>query len=75
MSIRAPGLERVAAVLQSFETGRLLGNYDIDAFQTIIAQIELAAAELGGGARYGQNAETDVSFRAIADHSRDHVLS
>ena len=33
------GLERVTAVLQSFETGRLLGNYDIDVFQTIIAII------------------------------------
>ena len=64
------GLERVAAVLQSLETGRVLGNYDIDAFQTIIAHIEEAAAKLGGRARYGRNPETDVSFRAIADHSR-----
>ncbi len=64
------GLERVAAVLQSFETGRLLGNYDIDAFQKIIAEIEKAAAKLGQGARYGRAYETDVSFRAIADHAR-----
>ena len=34
------GLERVASVLQSLETGELLGNYDIDLFQTIIASIE-----------------------------------
>ena len=32
------GLERVASVMQSLETGRLLGNYDIDLFQTIIAR-------------------------------------
>jgi len=64
------GLERVAAVLQSFETGRLLGNYDIDVFQKIIAEIEHAAAKLGDGARYGQKHQTDVSFRAVADHAR-----
>ena len=34
------GLERVAAALQSIETGKLLGNYDIDLFQTIIKRIE-----------------------------------
>jgi alanyl-tRNA synthetase len=64
------GLERVASVLQSFETGRLLGNYDIDVFQIIIREIERAAAQLGGGAHYGRKFETDVSFRAIADHAR-----
>ncbi len=32
------GLERVTAVLQSFEAGRALGNYDIDVFQMIIAR-------------------------------------
>ncbi len=26
--------------------------------------------ELGNGARYGQNEELDISFRAIADHAR-----
>ncbi len=64
------GLERVTSVLQSFETGRLLGNYDIDVFQTIVREIERAAARLGEGARYGQGYDTDVSFRAIADHAR-----
>jgi alanyl-tRNA synthetase len=64
------GLERVTAVLQSLETGRVLGNYDIDVFQTVIRKIEQAAAELGSGARYGRQHETDVSFRAIADHAR-----
>ncbi len=64
------GLERVAAVMQTFETGRLLGNYDIDLFQTIIRRIEEAARKHGDGARYAASAESDVSFRAIADHAR-----
>ncbi len=64
------GLERIAAALQSLETGKVLGDYDIDLFQTIIAKISQAARELGSGSRYGHNAETDVSFRAIADHAR-----
>jgi len=37
------GLERVAAVMQSLETGRYLGNYDIDLFQKIIAVIKRIA--------------------------------
>ncbi len=64
------GLERVAAVMQSFETGRLLGNYDIDLFQMIIRKVESLASQYGDGARYGENAEFDISFRAIADHAR-----
>jgi alanyl-tRNA synthetase len=64
------GLERVTAVLQSIESGRMLGNYDVDVFKTIIAKIEQVAAELGKRVRYGQDSETDISFRAIADHAR-----
>jgi len=64
------GLERVAAVLQSFEQGKLLGNYDIDVFQKIIEHIEVAASALNSNARYGRKAAADVSFRAIADHIR-----
>jgi len=64
------GLERVASVMQSFETGKLLGNYDIDLFQKIIAKIERAAQVAGNGASYGQNSELDISFRAVADHAR-----
>jgi alanyl-tRNA synthetase len=66
------GLERIAAALQSLERsdGRILGDYDIDLFQIIMRKIESAVGELGGGARYGQNSETDISFRAIADHAR-----
>src|SRR5271167_818212 len=41
------GLERVAAALQSIETGKILGNYDIDLFQTIIRKIEAAAHKFG----------------------------
>ncbi len=59
------GLERVTAVLQSFETGRLLGNYDIDVFQKIIRSIESCTHF-----RYEQDEVKDVSFRAIADHAR-----
>ncbi len=64
------GLERITAAVQSLETGKLLGNYDIDLFQTIIKRIERVTAELGNGARYGQNEDFDISFRAIADHAR-----
>jgi alanyl-tRNA synthetase len=64
------GLERTAAALQSIETGKILGNYDIDLFQTIIRKIEEAAQKFGDRARYGKEEERDVSFRAIADHAR-----
>ncbi|MGC2305891.1 alanine--tRNA ligase, partial [Candidatus Binatus sp.] len=64
------GLERVAAALQSLETGKILGNYDIDLFQTIIKKIEIAAKELGDGHPYGKNVDSDISYRAIADHAR-----
>ncbi|MGH7923613.1 MAG: alanine--tRNA ligase, partial [Candidatus Binatus sp.] len=64
------GLERIAAALQSIEAGKILGNYDIDLFQTIISNIEQAVRVVGSRARYGQSADTDISFRAIADHAR-----
>jgi alanyl-tRNA synthetase len=64
------GLERVAAVMQSLETGRYLGNYDIDLFQTIIRKIEEADSEKGVGIKYGRDSIADISFRAIADHAR-----
>ncbi|MBF6561316.1 MAG: alanine--tRNA ligase [Candidatus Binataceae bacterium] len=63
------GLERVAAVLQSIEAGRYLGNYDIDLFQRIIADIG-KAVRLTDGPDYGKSTELDVSYRAIADHAR-----
>jgi alanyl-tRNA synthetase len=70
------GLERTAAALQSIEESKrlgkqvILGNYDIDLFQTIIRKIEEAAQKFGDKARYGKEKERDVSFRAIADHAR-----
>ena len=79
------GLERVAAVLQSIEAGRYLGNYDIDLFQAIIQRIEhfvrmhgeqsrlsdsTLARKFQGVVLYGANEEADISYRAIADHSR-----
>jgi alanyl-tRNA synthetase len=67
------GLERVASVLQSLETGKLLGNYDIDLFQTIIGGIELAARS-GHKFTYKEDGEKSpavgTSFRVIADHAR-----
>src|SRR6267378_237703 len=64
------GLERTAAALQSLETGKILGDYDIDLFQTIIKKIERVVKEVGNGRAYSENEESDVSYRAIADHSR-----
>jgi alanyl-tRNA synthetase len=64
------GLERVAAVLQSLETGKYLGNYDIDLFHTIINAIEQVVLRLGDGKHYSEDLESDISYRAIADHAR-----
>ena len=64
------GLERVAAVLQSLETGKLLGNYEIDLFEEIILGIVGFTGVAGKKKRYGQGGEADVSFRLIADHAR-----
>ncbi len=73
------GLERVAAALQSLETGRVLGNYDIDLFQTIIKAIEeivvVARPKVPNTptpriAAYGSHEWSDISYRAIADHAR-----
>ncbi|MGH9472613.1 MAG: alanine--tRNA ligase [Terriglobales bacterium] len=54
------GLERLTAVLQG-----KISNYDTDLFQPIIA----VASGLAG-ARYGENAERDISLRILADHAR-----
>jgi alanyl-tRNA synthetase len=64
------GLERVASVLQSIDAGRYLGNYDIDLFSTVIRKIEDAAKRAGFQNPYGRNSESDISYRAIADHTR-----
>ncbi len=54
------GLERITAVMQGVNM-----NYDIDLFQAIIQK----SAEMAG-LTYGENGETDVSLRVIADHLR-----
>ncbi len=64
------GLERVAAALQSLETGRVLGNYDIDLFRDIIRIIEQIVFYEGGARPYGALVEMDISYRVIADHAR-----
>jgi alanyl-tRNA synthetase len=64
------GLERIAAALQSIETGKILGNYEIDLFQTIIKKIEHVVKEVGNHHLYGEDEESAISYRAIADHAR-----
>ena len=70
------GLERVTAVLQSFDESKrlgrpvVLGNYDIDIFKTIIDKIQETALSRGNVKRFGDDTESDVSYRAIADHAR-----
>ncbi len=64
------GLERIAAVLQSLESGRLLGNYDTDLFQTIIRRIEQVSVKAGNCDTYGSSERANTSYRAIADHAR-----
>lgn len=54
------GLERVAAVLQGVP-----GNYDSDLLRDVIR-----ATEELTHIRYGAAAESDISFRVIADHAR-----
>ncbi|HVO22843.1 MAG TPA: alanine--tRNA ligase [Candidatus Margulisiibacteriota bacterium] len=54
------GLERLAAVLQGVRS-----NYDTDLFRHLIRFTEEHAKR-----RYGHNAEDDLAFRVIADHSR-----
>jgi len=54
------GLERLAAVLQGVQS-----NYDTDLLRNLIRFTEEHARR-----RYGQNADDDLAFRVIADHSR-----
>jgi alanyl-tRNA synthetase len=54
------GLERIAAAVQGVKS-----NYDSDLFQGIIRRVEEISK-----ARYGADADTDVSIKVIADHAR-----
>jgi alanyl-tRNA synthetase len=65
------GLERVLSILQRRDS-----IWDIDVLRPIIA-----AAESVTGRRYGEDTDTDVALRILADHSRgvtflvnDHVV-
>ncbi|HEY9158697.1 alanine--tRNA ligase [Candidatus Binatus sp.] len=76
------GLERVAAVLQGLEQGKLLGNYDIDLFKQIIQVIERLAQSKpldprlaaqhpdGADIKFATVADAYIHIRAIADHAR-----
>ena len=55
------GLERMTSVIQDAPT-----NFETDLFLPIIRKIET----LGASVKYGEKAETDVSFKVIADHVR-----
>jgi alanyl-tRNA synthetase len=54
------GLDRVTAVIQG-----VAGNYDSDLLRPLITFTEKLS-----GKKYGVDAEIDVAFRVIADHSR-----
>lgn len=58
------GLERVTAILQGAAT-----DYDTDLFMPVIRAVEGRT-----GKTYGEDAETDVAFRTIADHTRAAVF-
>ncbi|GMA08310.1 alanine--tRNA ligase [Tetragenococcus halophilus subsp. flandriensis] len=55
------GLERIVSVIQDTPT-----NYETDLFMPIIEEIEQISSQV----KYGQNQETDISFRVVADHIR-----
>ncbi|MFC0212530.1 alanine--tRNA ligase [Paenibacillus chartarius] len=59
------GLERFASILQDVDS-----NFDTDLFTPIIA----ATGEIAG-VKYGENSETDVAFKVIADHVRTVTFS
>ncbi|HON39150.1 MAG: alanine--tRNA ligase [Desulfomonilia bacterium] len=54
------GLERVTAVMQGVKS-----NYDTDLFTPLISFITQLSK-----VRYGENEDTDVSLRVVADHAR-----
>ena len=60
--------------MQSFETGKLLGNYDIDLFQLIIASIEEAGPCVRVGFDHAPPREADLVIGADGLHSRVRQL-
>ena len=59
------GLERLAMALQGKQS-----NYDIDLFQKLINVIEIKS-----GIKYGEQENTDIAMRVIADHVRAIAFS
>ena len=59
------GLERLAMVMQAKQS-----NYDIDLFQHFIKKLEVLS-----GKKYGEQEETDIAFRVVADHLRAIAFS
>lgn len=59
------GLERLAMALQGKQS-----NYDTDLFQTLIQHMEKVS-----GKKYGENEQTDIALRVIADHVRAIAFS
>ena len=55
------GLERMVSIVQNAPT-----NFETDLFLPIIKQVE----DLSGHFQYGDNPQTDISFKVIADHIR-----
>ncbi|WP_303220629.1 alanine--tRNA ligase [Enterococcus asini] len=55
------GLERMVSIVQNAPT-----NFETDLFLPIIKQVE----DLSGHFQYGDNVQTDISFKVIADHIR-----
>ena len=54
------GLERIAAIMQGVQS-----NYETDVLRSLVSVGERLA-----GVTYGDDADTDLSLRIIADHSR-----
>ncbi|OXM15420.1 alanine--tRNA ligase [Paenibacillus herberti] len=59
------GLERFASILQDVDS-----NFDTDLFVPIIAK----SAEIAG-VKYGENTDTDVALKVIADHVRTVIFA
>lgn len=59
------GLERMASIMQNVPT-----NFDTDLFQPIIQETCREA-----GVTYGENRETDIALKVIADHIRTLVFA
>ncbi len=55
------GLERMVSIIQDAPT-----NFETDLFMPIIGEVEKLSKQV----KYGENPQTDISFKVIADHIR-----